>query len=86
MASDVDLAATFAAEWKKRVGGLEYFGHLDDLERELSARFGRLVHLTDHEGTESGAGNRVLGRAIARDGQLVYESETQAKRRASTHR
>ena len=76
-ASDVDLVVTFAPAWKKGIDGFAYFGHLDDLEHGLAAALGRPAHVIDRAGVESSVriGNTALAKAIARDGQLVYEAD-----------
>ena len=74
-ASDVDLVVTFAPTWKEGIDGFSYFGHLDDLENGLAVALGRPAHVIDHAGVGSSVriGNTALAKAIARDGQLVYE-------------
>ncbi len=76
-ASDVDVAVEFEPAWVRSVldtqwGGFEYFGHLGDLEEELSAFLGRPVHLVENGPDVS---NARLTRAIARDGQRVYDAD-----------
>ena len=87
-ASDVDLVVTFAPAWKKSIDGFVYFSHLDDLKRELAVALGRPAHLVDHAGVESSVriGNTALAKAIARDGQLVYEADHTTEGCARSHR
>ena len=84
--SDVDLVVTFASDWKRAIGGFAYFGHLEELEQELAVILGRAVHLVDRAGVQSAVriGNTSLARAIARDGQTVYEAEHSTPTHAET--
>ena len=84
--SDVDSVVTFASDWKRAIGGFAYFGHLAELEQELAATLGRAAHLVDHAGVQSAVriGNTSLARAIARDGQIVYEAEHSTPTQAET--
>ena len=86
-ASDVDLVVTFAPAWKKGIDGFAYFGHLDDLKDGLAMALGRPTHLIDQAGVESSVriGNTALAKAIARDGQLVYEADHSAERCTGSH-
>lgn len=85
--SDVDMAVTFAPVWKREIDAFAYFGHLDDLERELAMLLSRPAHLVDHAGVESSMriGNTALAKAIARDGQLVYEADHPTEGCAGPH-
>ena len=86
-ASDVDLVVTFAPALKEEIRGFDFFGYLADLQSELALALGRPVHVTDHAGVESSVriGNTALARAIARDGQLVYEADDSTEGRARPH-
>lgn len=87
-ASDVDIMATFAPGWKRDIDGLDYFSHLDGLERDLAATLGRPAHLVDCDAVKSGEriGNKSLGCAIARDGQLIYDADHTPEGCARPHR
>ena len=84
--NDVGMVVTFASDWKRAIDGFAYFGHLDDLAQELAATLGRAAHLADRAGVESAVrtGNASLARAIARDGQIVYEAEHSTPTQAET--
>ena len=86
-ASDVDLVVTFAPALKEKFRGFAFFGYLDNLQSKLALALGRPVHVTDHAGVESSVriGNTALARAIARDGQLVYEADDSTEGRARPH-
>ena len=85
--SDVDLVVTFAPTLKEEVRGFAFFGYLDDLQDELAVALDRPTHLTDSAGVESSVriGNTSLARAIARDGQLIYEADHSTKGCARPH-
>ena len=87
-ASDVDLVATFTPKLKETVRGLNFFGYLDDLEADLAEKLGRPVHVIDQAAVANSehAGNRSLARAVARDAQLVYETNGSPEGGAEPHR
>ncbi len=73
--SDVDILASFAPGTLPR--GLAGFVFYEEMEEELATHIGHPVHLLDQVALENAIriGNTALAKAVARDGQIVYEVE-----------